>query len=156
MRVLVVGGTGILRPAAERLVAAGHDVTSVSRSVGNMPLGVHAITVDAQDSGALGAALGDRKWDSAVVYTPATSLESLDLLRDAVHGTFVTVATSSAAAPSLGNPPLQAGELVLGWHPSPTGARWHTAGEVSEAALQVLATSRSRVLGVISPWGDRP
>ncbi|MET4780572.1 hypothetical protein [Glaciihabitans sp. UYNi722] len=156
MRVLVVGATGILRPTAERLVAAGHDVTGVARSISNMPLDAHAIAVDAQDPGALGAALGDRRWDSAVVYSPATSPESLELLRDAVRGTFVTVVTSAAAASGLGNRPLRPGELVLGWYPSPSGARWHTAREVSDAALQVLATNKSRVLGVLSPWGDRP
>jgi saccharopine dehydrogenase-like NADP-dependent oxidoreductase len=160
--VLVVGASGILAPAAAKLVAAdgGAPVTGVGR-VRPMPSGVEAIAVDARDAEALRWALGARRWGCAVVYAPAVTDASLPVLRAAVDGPVVLVRTSAAAAPSPEEPDAPAPEpgpwtLQLGWAPGVGGARWHTPEEISDAALAVLRDGAGRTLGAVRPWADRP
>ncbi len=59
MRVLVIGGTGMLGvPVTKALVAAGHEVTAlVRRAGGKLPAGVHAVTGDLFDASSLSAAM---------------------------------------------------------------------------------------------------
>ncbi|MRX44768.1 Rossmann-fold NAD(P)-binding domain-containing protein [Agromyces kandeliae] len=152
--VLIVGASGILAPAAAELAARGHRVTGIAMRR-DVPASVAALRVDVRDAHALGVALGSRRWGSAIVYEPATTSESRVLLEAAVDGNLVLVRTSAAADPANGEFRPPKGTLQLGWIAGPP-PRWHDAEEVSSAALEVLADGRSRVLGVIRPWEERP
>ena len=115
MRVLVVGATGILRPAVVALAAAGHDVTGVSRGIAGIPDGVRGLAVDARDRDALAATLGGRHWDRAIVYRNAVRSDSLPEIELRVEGRLVLVRTSGAADPAKGDPVVRSSVLQLGW-----------------------------------------
>lgn len=149
-RVLVVGSSGILRPAVEALRADGVEVVAVSQTGAD-----GSIAVDARDRDALETALEGRSWCRAVVYRPAVSAESLAFVRAATSERCVVVLTSDAADPALGDVVVPADTLLLGWDAS-GAARWHRPAEVSEAALAVLADGAPRILGSVRPWGGRP
>ena len=148
--MLVVGSTGILRPAAAALAADGAHVIGVSRTGGD-----GSIAVDARDAVALLAALDGQKWCQALVYRPAVSEESLAFLRAATSGRCVVVLASDEADPANGDVAVLDDTLQLGWHTGDV-PRWHNAAEVSDAALAVLADGAPRVLGAIRPWSSRP
>lgn len=154
--VLVVGAGGILAPAATSLVAGGADVTGIGRSRA-MPEGVHALFVDATDAAALRTALGDRRFDEALVYGRTVTDASMRALRERVASRVAFVRTSAGADPANGDLDVPDDVLQLGWHEQPDGTtRWHTPVEVSELALAVLGDGRPRILGVVRPWSARP
>ncbi|WP_157520726.1 hypothetical protein [Herbidospora daliensis] len=98
-------------------------------------------------------ALGDRRFDLALVYMPFGDQAAWDVV-DARADRVVQVLTSVYAAPDGPEPPLPGRpRLILGWHPS---GRWHTPEEVSTAALALAESGDDAVLGVTRPWGDRP
>jgi hypothetical protein len=154
---LVIGATGILRPAAAELVARGGHVVGVSRTGGEVG-GVVSVAVDATDAAALAAALADLRWDDALVYAPAVSVASLSHVRARTPRRTVLVRTSGAADPAHGVLIVPRDTLQLGWTEAATdeGARWHTPDEVSRAALEVLASGEAATLGTVRPWSDRP
>jgi saccharopine dehydrogenase-like NADP-dependent oxidoreductase len=153
--VLIVGAAGILAPAATTLAGEGSVVTGIGRRR-PMPAGVETLNADARDAEALASAIGERRWEAAIVYGPASSPESLEVLRAAVDGRVVVVRTSADADPALGEVSLPDDTLQLGWT-GPAGAiRWHSAEAISDAALQVLADGDGRVLGRVRPWEERP
>jgi len=157
MRVLVVGATGILRPAVGALADRGDDVTGVSRGVAGIPDGVRALAVDARDRGALAATLGGRAWDRAIVYRNVVRAETLPEIELRVEGRLVLIRTSGAADPSKGEPDERPNVLQLGWAADGAGGtRWHTPDEISAAAIAVLDDGEFRMLGVVRPWRDRP
>ena len=157
MRVLVVGATGILRPAVVALAARGDDVTGVGRGVAGIPDGVRALAVDARDRDALAATLGGRNWDRAIVYRNVVRAESLPEIELRVEGRLVLVRTSGAADPVRGEPSQRPGVLQLGWTGDGAGGtRWHTPEEISAAALEVFDDGQYRMLGVVRPWDERP
>lgn len=181
----MIGGTGILRPAVEALVAAGRAVTVLSRSparLAQLPTGVAGVLGDLDDPGGLSAALArlpDRP-AAAVAYLPggrAVAVAGLTVLGGAVAGPLIAVLTSAVAAPDAREPAAGAdlaalaGELaasagpgaavrvlVLGWVPPADGspARWHTPAEISAVALAGLSDPTPRQLGVLRPWAQRP
>lgn len=182
----MIGGTGILRPAVEALVAADRAVTVLSRSrarLAELPTGVAGVLGDLDDPGGLSAALAglpDRP-AAAVAYLPggrAFAVAGLTVLAGAVAGPLVAVLTSAVAAPDEREPAgaadlarlarelaLPAGSgaagvrvLVLGWVPPADGspARWHTPAEISAGALAGLSDPTPRRLGVLRPWAQRP
>ena len=149
MRVLVVGASGILAPAAATLHARGDHVIGVARSGDGMPPGVEVALVDAT-VGPLPTG-----WDAALVYAPAVSAPTLDLLRAA--GRVVLVRGSRYADPALGELVVPPDTLQLGWHVAADGdVRWHTPTEVSVAAMEVLDSGDGAVLGSVRPWDHRP
>ena len=148
--MLVVGSSGILRPAAAALAADGVHVIGVSRTGGE-----GSIAVAARDLGALRAALDGRNWCQALVYRPAVSEESLAFLRAATSGRCVVVLTSDEADPANGDVDVPVDTLQLGWHAGDV-PRWHSAAEVSDAALAVLVDGGPRILGTVRPWSSRP
>ncbi|WP_308798861.1 Rossmann-fold NAD(P)-binding domain-containing protein [Agromyces silvae] len=158
-RVIVVGASGILAPAAIALRDRGDAVTAVARTR-PLPAGVAGLHVDATSADELGAALGEERWDVALVYAPAVTDASVARLRDAVDGRLVLVQTTAAVDPARvgdGEPAVPGDVLQLGWHDEASGsARWHGPTEISVAALEVLADGEGRVLGSIRPWGRRP
>lgn len=154
--VLVIGASGILAPAASVLVERGAAVTGVGRRR-PMPARVAGLHLDARDAGALASALSAGRWDAALVYEPAVTDESLRSIADAVDGRVVLVRTSAAADPVHGAEPVLAADvLLLGWIDDDESPRWHTPQQVSDAALEVLADGRPRILGTVRPWERRP
>lgn len=152
MRILVVGASGILAPAAADLIGRGHAVTGIARSGEGIPVGVESVLGDARDP----ATFEGLDVDRALVYRPATTEEALAVLRARARGSVVVVEVSAAADPARGPLELAPDTLLLGWEPGEAGARWHSPAEVSRAALEVFDDGRSRVLGAVRPWTDRP
>jgi hypothetical protein len=148
--VLVLGATGILAPAASLLAARGDHVIGVSRGGGG-----GTVAVDATDAAALATALADLSWDDAVVYARTVSTDSLAFVRTSTPGRCVVVRGSAAADPELGALVVPPDTLQLGWTIDEPH-RWHTPGEVSDAALQVLSDGLPATLGTVRPWSDRP
>lgn len=95
--VLVIGGSGHVSGAVARAaVAAGHEVTIVTRGQKPVPEGVTALRADRKDTAAMRAALPEGKaWDLAVDcigYEPADARQDVELFRDRVRQ-FVFIST---------------------------------------------------------------
>ena len=77
MRVLFIGGTGVISTASTALAAArGIDLTLATRGrrLAELPAGVKAIAVDMDDAAAATRAFGEERWDVVVdwiAFTPA-------------------------------------------------------------------------------------
>jgi nucleoside-diphosphate-sugar epimerase len=76
MRVLFIGGTGIISTASTRLAAErGFDLTVLNRGrraldkAVDLPTGVRMLTVDIEDEAAAASALGNERWDAVVNWT---------------------------------------------------------------------------------------
>jgi NAD(P)-dependent dehydrogenase (short-subunit alcohol dehydrogenase family) len=159
--VLVVGATGILRPAAVELARTSRPVVAMARRAGPLRSlaaeadDVSTMSVDYTDLPALESALHGVRTDTAIVYAPAADEATIDQLQEHVAGRFVRLLTSAWAAPGC-EPPRRRPDrvhLVLGWR---RDGQWHTPGEVSAASLDVLRTGRDATLGVVRPWSDWP
>jgi len=179
--VVVIGATGTLRPASVTLAESGATVVAVARDTDRLDQltadlayaggGVVSLAADATRPDfpeVLGRLLRHRRlrMESVLAYGPATSTEVLDELLRLIDGVLVEILVSRHARPrgdrpwTLDDLPAVAEDghrrLVLGWHREGDSARWHTTDEISSAALAALATPGDRVLGVVSPWPDRP
>jgi nucleoside-diphosphate-sugar epimerase len=102
LRVLVIGGTGIISSAATRLaVERGLDVTVLNRgtsSVRPLPDGVEVVRADVRDPASVRAALGDREFDSVVdwvAFTPQHVATDIDLFAGRT-GQYVFISSASA------------------------------------------------------------
>lgn len=100
MRVLILGGTGIISTACTRLaLERGHDVHLLNRSRRSaVAPGAVSVVADLQDEAATAAALGDRTWDVVVdflAFTPADIERSLRLFRGRTTQ-FVFISSASA------------------------------------------------------------
>lgn len=180
-RVLVVGATGILRPAALRLLARGDTVVAVAR--GRMRLTVleaeggrrvEVVPVDVTRDAAVASAVTSgstlaEPLDAAIVYAPRPPADTFERVLGRVTGPVVRILTSAQGEPRRADgdepsawpwaqEPRRSGErrLLLGWTGSAEAPRWHTADEVSAAALDVLDRGADTVLGRLRPWADRP
>ena len=75
MRVLFIGGTGIISTACAQLaMSRGFELTVLNRGQRNSLPGLHQITADINDARAVAAAIGDQRWDAVVdfiCYGPA-------------------------------------------------------------------------------------
>ena len=96
--------------------------------------------------------------DAAVVYAPGAAPTAVQLIAAAVSGPVVEIFTSRWAAPESPDPLPSVGvPLLLGWARDAHGpSRWHTAREISDAALEVLASGEPAQLGAVRPWAERP
>ncbi|UQX88218.1 hypothetical protein M6D93_18305 [Jatrophihabitans telluris] len=173
--VLVLGATGILRPAVVRLVEDGRTVVGVARSAPELAelaavLGPRLIpaAADYLDTQGLLRTLTAivASFSAAVVYAPVADDETLAVLRLLTDGPVVDLLVSEYAQPAPGADPAafclselparQAApwrSLLLGWT---SEGRWHTPEEISAAAVEVLATGQDTLLGVVRPWSTRP
>src|ERR1035438_5395061 len=101
MRVLFLGGTGIISTAAMRLAAErGIDLTLITRGLraANLPAGVNSLTADFDDPAGIAQALGDARFDAVVdwiAFTPAHIERDLQLFRGRTRQ-FIFISSASA------------------------------------------------------------
>ena len=99
MKVLFLGGTGIISTACTQLaVARGFHVTLLNRARRPALPGTHQITADIADPTATAAALGKQNWDAVVdfiAYTPAEIEQRIALFRGRT-GQYVFISSASA------------------------------------------------------------
>ena len=85
MKILFIGGTGVISSACAQLaVARGHDLTVLNRGRRPALNHVRQLTTDISDPNAATAALGQETWDAVVdfiAFTPADIAARLALLR---------------------------------------------------------------------------
>lgn len=160
--MLVVGGAGILAPAAQALGADGTTVLIVGRRQRESAPRPWAMfdARSAREWSSRRAGLDGWAGASVIAYEPAVSSESLDVLTADTVEPRVLVRPSAVAAPEGADDaaftiPELAGwtQVVLGWHPD---GSWHDSAEISAAALDAWRTGCSRVLGIVRPWEGRP
>jgi NAD(P)-dependent dehydrogenase (short-subunit alcohol dehydrogenase family) len=161
--VLVVGATGVLRPAVFALARDGRTVYALARPGARLDElvrpHVEPVAVDYRDVGRLAAALPEV--DAALLYCPAAPPTSVDVLLHSTDGPVVWLLTSASADPADVGVEFRFGARVapnvtrvaLGWAGGP---RWHTPEEISTAALDALGDGTERVLGAVRPWEGRP
>jgi nucleoside-diphosphate-sugar epimerase len=102
LRILVIGGTGIISSAVTRLaVEHGHDVTVLNRgssATRPLPEGAEVVQADVRDPASVREALGRREFDSVVdwvAFTPEHVRTDLELFRDRT-GQYVFISSASA------------------------------------------------------------
>ena len=99
MKVLFLGGTGIISTACTQLaVARGFHVTLLNRARRPALPGTHQITADLTDPAATSAALDKQNWDAVVdfiAYTPAEIEQRIALFRGRT-GQYVFISSASA------------------------------------------------------------
>jgi nucleoside-diphosphate-sugar epimerase len=108
MRVLFLGGTGIISTACTRLAAdVGMEVTLLTRGRrgGELPAGVKTILADVADGLAVKRALGGMRWDAVVdfiAYGPEEIERDLELFRG-VTRQYVFISSASAYQKPVGH-----------------------------------------------------
>ncbi|MCJ7827406.1 MAG: NAD-dependent epimerase/dehydratase family protein [Demequinaceae bacterium] len=102
MRILFIGGTGIISSAVSPLaIERGHDLTLVTRGLSpkaTAPEGAEVLTVDAHDTKALRSALRGREFDAVVqwiAYTPDQIADDLETF-GGLSGQYVFISSASA------------------------------------------------------------
>src|SRR6185369_5400062 len=102
MRILFIGGTGILSSAcAPRVLAAGHDLALLNRgqsTIRPVAAGAEVLRGDIRDRASVREALGDREFDvvvNFVAYTPDHVLSDVDTFGGRVDQ-YVFISSASA------------------------------------------------------------
>jgi nucleoside-diphosphate-sugar epimerase len=99
MRILFLGGTGIISTACVELaLARGHDVHVLNRGRRSVPAGAQVHPADLADEAAVARALDGRTWDAVadfLAFTPADVERDLRLFRGRT-GQLVFVSSASA------------------------------------------------------------
>lgn len=100
MRILFLGGTGIISTACSRLaVEYGHDVHLMNRGRRGLEIpGAVLLLADLHDEGSVAAAMGDRTWDVVVnfiAFTPEDIERDLRLFRGRT-AQYVFISSASA------------------------------------------------------------
>jgi nucleoside-diphosphate-sugar epimerase len=101
MRVLFIGGTGIISTACTRLAAArGIDLTLLTRGqhTADLPAGVHTVTADIDHPAAAAHALGGGAFDAVVdwiAFTPAHVQRDLAIFRGRTQQ-YIFISSASA------------------------------------------------------------
>jgi nucleoside-diphosphate-sugar epimerase len=108
MRVLFIGGTGIISTACTRLaIERGIDLTLLTRGqhAADLPAGVRTITADIDDAAATARALADSKFDAVVdwiAFTPAHVERDLALFRGRTEQ-YIFISSASAYQKPVGH-----------------------------------------------------
>ncbi|MFI2754039.1 SDR family oxidoreductase [Cellulomonas sp. P22] len=102
LRILVIGGTGLISSASTRLaVERGLDVTVLNRgssATRPVPDGAELVQADIRDPGSVRAALGDREFDAVVdwvAFTPEHVATDVELFAGRT-GQYVFISSASA------------------------------------------------------------
>ncbi|MBM3864588.1 MAG: NAD-dependent epimerase/dehydratase family protein [Verrucomicrobia bacterium] len=99
MKLLLLGGTGVISTACTRLaLERGHEVTLLTRSGRGLPPGAHALTADIADPRAAAAALAGSRWDAVVDFLAydAAAIEARLALFRGNTAQYVFISTASA------------------------------------------------------------
>lgn len=117
MRILMIGGTGIISSAVSQLlVDRGHELTLLNRgaSARPVPKGAEVVKADIRDPGSVRKALGDRRFDSVVdwlSFVPDHVKTALDLF-EGKTGQYVFISSASAyRKPSVALPVVESNLL---------------------------------------------
>ena len=108
MKVLFIGGTGIISTACTKLAAQrGMEVTLLTRGrhTGPVPTGVTVLNLDVQDKAAAARALAGKSFDAVVewiAFTPAEIERDIRLFRDRTRQ-FVFISSASAYQRPVGH-----------------------------------------------------
>ena len=98
MKILFIGGTGIISTAcAELAVARGFDLTVLNRGLRECQPGAKQIVGDIHDAGAVSVALAGQTWDVVVdfiSFTPAEIEQRITLFKGRV-GQFIFISSAS-------------------------------------------------------------
>lgn len=183
MRMLVIGGTGMLAACTVGLAADGHRVTVLSRSRARFdrlpvapaaPMPMEWLGADYTDSPAFRLALqrGLRTgpFDAVLAWMPdGTWWDTLFGEMHSARGTgsspwdLYRVRGSAAACSGFAEafPPAPANVrlhlIVLGFQLATQGSRWLRHDEIAEGALNAVRTAqRLTVVGTVDPWERRP
>lgn len=100
MKVLFIGGTGIISTACTQLaLEQGFDLTVLTRGRrGTIPRGARALSVDIEDTAAVSAALGSESFDAVVdwiAFEPAQVERDIALFRDRTRQ-YIFISSASA------------------------------------------------------------
>lgn len=179
-RVLIVGGTGMLRPATRQLIADGHEVVVVARhperavAGTEAAAGLHLVSADWQRPAELvdriAEKVGDLLPDRAILWVhdpPGQRLHDqlgrvltpdatvVRLLGSATHDP--ARGSAEVEPPPVYAPPRDYRTVVLGFEGEGVATRWLTDEEISGGALAALSDPRpTRTVGRTEPWSDRP
>ena len=109
MKILFLGGTGIISSACTQLaVARGHDVWLLNRSRRNGVAGTQQLIADIADEAATAAVLRDQRWDAVVDFIAfdAEAIEQRLRLFGGRTGQYVFISTASAYQKPLTHLPI--------------------------------------------------
>lgn len=175
--ILVVGGTGMLRPAVHDLLHAGARVVLVARRPERAEIGAAdlerlvPVAADWTDPERLGDAVREsvdgRPITEALLWMHTPYDEGVHRVLDpllSAEATVVQLWGSAGVDPRHSRPlPEQHGSprsyrsVVLGFADTSHGTRWLTDREVSDGALRGLRdTTPEQIVGRVEPWSDRP
>ena len=121
MRILFIGGTGIISSACSELaVARGHSLTLLNRghSIRPVPAGAEAIQMDVRDGKAVRAALEGRSWDAVVDFVSFVPehVENAIAAFEGRTGQYVFISSASAYRKPPAAMPLVESNLLLNPH----------------------------------------
>ena len=112
MKILFIGGTGIISSACSRLaIARGHELYLLNRgqtAKRPFPAGAHVLNGDIRDAASARAALKDHKFDVVVdwiAFTPDQIETDLNLFRGRTDQ-YVFISSASAYQKPVGNLPI--------------------------------------------------
>jgi hypothetical protein len=177
-QALIVGGTGMLSAAADRLAADGWRVSHIARhacAFAEHRKGQAGFDADYHDAEAFRRALGSAlAWggpaDLGVAWFRTLRLESPRLMAQALGAPgrparlFQVVGSRTghpdhpdrlprAAAVAEGLPGCRLRQVVLGFRIEPAGVRANTNAEISAGVLDAIAADRPLTLvGQVDPW----
>lgn len=175
--VLVVGGTGMLRPAVHQLLERGLKVVAVARNPGRAApdgtLGARfvAVVADWRDPASLvdavQAATSGHRATQLIIWAHSPHREALmsELERVAAADAVVVHVWGSAGkdprealvAQKDPTPGCAVRDVVLGYIEEDGVSRWLTHAEISTGVLGALdGPDGTHLVGQVDPWDQRP
>ncbi|MDS1270342.1 hypothetical protein RIF23_08545 [Lipingzhangella sp. LS1_29] len=175
--IVVIGGTGMLRPAVHELLHTGARVVCVARRPERAAVGApdtgELVTVPADWAAprhlgeAISHAIAGRRVDEALLWVHTPYDEGVHEVLDPLLGEGATVVQlwgssgvdprRSRPHPTQYAPPRSYRSVVLGFADTGRGTRWLTNHEISAAALRGLRDNEpQQIAGRVEPWSDRP
>jgi NAD(P)-dependent dehydrogenase (short-subunit alcohol dehydrogenase family) len=175
--IVVVGGTGMLRPAVHDLLAEGARTLVVARRpervASDTPDDQHLVPVAADWSApdalgeAIRTAVEDPPVDEAVLWIHTPYDQGVHEAIDPLLSSTATVVQLWGSAgvdpresrpwPTQYRPPRSYRRVILGFADGSYGTRWLTDREISDGALRQLEDPASeQVVGRVEPWSARP
>lgn len=174
--ILVVGGTGMLRPAVYRLLSQGTQVILVARRPERIAPETSAeplvrVAADWSDPENLAAAVGEstagRLVPAALLWVHTPYDQGLHQAIDPLLSPTATVVQlwgSAGQDPRRSRPnpaqyraPRSYRSLMLGFADGPSTTRWLTDQEISDGALRALNDpAEQQLVGRVEPWSDHP